>query len=178
MCPDGETLSAYLDGEIPVRFESRLDEHVQGCADCRTKLSRLQSVTDVLRATGMDHEDVAQRQSRVYNRIAAAKVGRSRPDIWRRKLIVPIPAAAAAVVVALFFGMGAMYLITQGRDSGQTVATSTSIESGVSVDDLEALLAQLGGSTDVRHEVTLELPRESRFSIHGEPMLLKTAGTR
>lgn len=178
MCPDGETLSAYLDGEIPVRFQGRLDEHVQGCATCRTKLTKLQSVTAVLHAQEISDEELANRQRRVYNRIAAARIRRSRQDIWRRKLIVPIPAAAAAVVIALFFGMGAMYLITQGQESAPAVAMSTSIESGVSVDDLEALLAQLGGSTDIRHEVTLELPRESRFSIHGEPMLMKAVNTR
>jgi hypothetical protein len=71
-----------------------------------------------------------------------------------------------------------MYLITQGQESGPTVATFTSMESGVSVDDLEALLAQLGGSADIRHELTFELPLESRFSIHGEPMLMKTVSTR
>jgi len=103
-------LEAYLDNELARSDARELESHVDGCADCRAALDRLDALRRALREPSLRHAaPVALRE-----RIAAA-ANESRATTRR-----PAPAwlrIAAALMVAFGAGGASVYLWRSGADS-------------------------------------------------------------
>src|SRR5436305_114991 len=91
--PDGETLSAFLDGEAP-----EAEEHVRTCAECRERLDVLARVRTAV-ASPPPAYDTARKNAAIAAAVdaAAATPGTTseRRSLWR--LVAAVGVAAAVV---------------------------------------------------------------------------------
>ena len=101
MCPEDRVLSSFLDHELPAGSSERVEEHVSGCEECRTRLRTYQTVSH--RLLECDEPDVEEVGMRIWRRIEAQAPA---VPVWRRWLLrLPIAAATAAVAIAFVFTM-------------------------------------------------------------------------
>lgn len=109
-CTDRElALSAYLDAELDEPATSELEEHLAGCADCRTQLAALVALSDAVRRAGplplVDRAagDVASEDPSLRETPTVTRAARR----WKR-LMSPgaVRGAAAAAVLVLALGIG------------------------------------------------------------------------
>lgn len=85
-CDFEEEVSAWFDGELPEADAERVRAHVAGCTSCRQLVADFESVRASVRALRtVDVEDAATARR-----------------FWRRRVSIPLP--AAAVLVVLFVG--------------------------------------------------------------------------
>lgn len=54
MCPDKELFSAYVDGEVPEPWCSRLAEHIASCEKCRNVVSTYSALKNKVKAGGTE----------------------------------------------------------------------------------------------------------------------------
>jgi anti-sigma factor RsiW len=115
-CRDVERLlEPYLDGEFDEPERAGLEEHLAGCTGCRNSAAAAMSFRSALRvrlreavaegsATGTAPESLRRRIS------DALDAEESRPASWWRRLLSPLPVAAAAACVA-----GALFVFAGHR---------------------------------------------------------------
>src|SRR6516165_6471398 len=89
-------LEAYLDKELDRRDARELESHLDGCADCRAVLTRLDELRLALRDRSLRYEAPAPLRARV-----AALAQRERePDAARRDLAAPTGSRRARLAAA------------------------------------------------------------------------------
>ena len=178
MCPDLHTLSAYLDGEVAVRWAGEIERHLAECGICRTQLQRLTEVKEMLsRAEAPDHSLPKQR---VWTRIQLdqQEPGYRPAPFMRRRVSVPLPLAAAMVTVLLVMGFALAFFsaranvatmrITKEPSGTTEVLLQTSIKEIQQIlGSLESQSAQFGG------RVVIPLPEDAAFIMTGEPILTR-----
>src|SRR3989304_6384182 len=111
MCPNEEYLSAYLDGEIPSPWDSRIASHLSGCPACREKLAALQSVSAFLKREKLPGNE--ERADLVRQRIDRTLAERLREParvpgpqedhvpFWKPRILLPLPVFAAGFLSLL-----------------------------------------------------------------------------
>ena len=178
MCPDGELLSAYFDGEVQTPWAGRIGEHVKICSRCRERLAQLERLRDLLQR---DPEPAHHRSSQLTREALIGRVWRSfnrGRSFWRTRVAVPLPAAAAAL--ALLLGLGVLLAIAAVRPSlpWMTIKRGptgiTEVQVAAPIGDLEALIRSLEAQPATQ-EITITLPEDSTFIIMGEPRMLRAA---
>ena len=178
MCPDGELLSAYFDGELQAPWDGRIRAHLEGCSRCRERLEQLQALRRVLQG---DSEPDHQRSFQLTREALTARVWRSfnrGRSFWRTRVAVPLPAAAAAL--ALLLGLGVLLAIATIRPSlpWMTIrrgpAGTTEVQVAAPIKDLESLIRSLE-TQPATQEITITLPEDSTFILMGEPRMLRAA---
>ncbi|GEM_PF-1502127 len=182
MCPDEETLSAYLDGEVEEPFKSKIAEHVKECVKCSAKLESLHRIKSILLEEN-DPEYIESMEN-VKRRIQISMVadnyffGRLN-SFWKRKVVLPLPIAIAAIV--LFFFVGVFLISNIPGNSGIHMMRIRTEPSGVTevqvtapIEDLEQLLKFIDNS-NFKKEVIIKLPAQSQFLMFGEPAIVKEA---
>jgi anti-sigma factor RsiW len=139
--------SAYIDGELTFEEEALIEQHLNGCSNCRAEYFKLRSTLDLM--AQLPEEDPGDEFSRaVMNRIreerAEVDVGRSTPwrERWSRWVqALPALRPAYGMAAALVFGImvGAAIYETLGggfmnparstpRGAGQAVVERTAPE--------------------------------------------------
>jgi len=109
--------------------------------------------------------------------INAVYDGTSRTGVWRRKLSIPLPAAAAAVIIialltALWFRDGRVNQQTDDKVNF-ILAEEEEMPGFIPTADMNGVLQYLTSEgTDV---IILRLPESSNFSRAGEPAIIKAA---
>lgn len=104
-CSDIERLlDPWLDGEMAPKEAAEASVHVETCAACRTEADSRRAVRDGIRATlraamGPEAPGAAAPEE-LHERIANA-IAHDRRPLWRR-LLTPVPIAAAAACVLAF----------------------------------------------------------------------------
>jgi hypothetical protein len=99
---------------------------------------------------------------------------------WRRRISVPLPAAAAAVLlVALAFALTVRLMGTadnSGMTAGMTFAAEGELDMPgiVPVSNMDDVLQYLGGR-DNGELIILRLPESRSFSNYGEPAIIRAA---
>ncbi len=172
MCPDHAFLSAFLDGELEQPWKAAVEEHCESCPSCRLALSRMAETRRLL--TAELPSDWHAPMERVRARIMAHSVRLPiLVPVWRRRLSVPVPMAAAAMfvvavlAVALFFSLThpnvGMVRITKAPAGG------TEIQIAAPLGDLEGLLKNIGNQ-DTNPDV-MQLPKQLRLVPVGEPFM-------
>jgi hypothetical protein len=175
MCPDGQILSAWIDGEIPAALERGIRKHIESCSACGERLSSVSRVTELFaNDTFPDEERVRER---VWTRVLLGRASTSQRPIWRKTLNVPIPVAAA--ILAGLLTLGGLFLFSPGSRNKMTVADlppefMRQLAVTIKVDSMDQLLEFLS-SQERLGEITIELPETSRLEPFGEPEFLRAA---
>ena len=177
MCPDGETLSAYLDGEIEEPWSRTIHKHIESCGQCRQRLQTLQRINHILLEDSSP--DYLESMEKVKRRIQITQVAENsaRVSFWKRKVTFPIPVAVAAIAAIVFFGFYFL-LIQPGRSSMRLVkiktepSGSTEVQVAAPIEDIEQLLKSLD-KNQFRREVIIQLPVDSKFSFIGKPAIMR-----
>ncbi|MDR2376337.1 MAG: zf-HC2 domain-containing protein [Treponema sp.] len=191
MCPDRQILSLYLDGELPSPWKEKLEAHLVSCPGCRAVAGSWERISRELRV-----EDDPGRKERVWERIAervdavktvppAGLRNFSPPELWRRRVSLPLPAAAVLgmAAAAFVFVLGSRWLNPPSVQNLSSNSPFISMESGgidmefkdiPSVIDSTDLFQYLenADSTDI---MTIRLPENRSFRSAGEPKLIKAA---
>lgn len=177
MCPDRDILSAFIDGEIGSPWQEALAAHLASCQDCSALVEHLQSTRQALHLE--EGPDWRGSMERVRRGILAHAAGRlARVPLWRRRLAVPVPLAAAAAALVLCTG-AALIAVSLRATVGHVRITKapaggTEIQISAPIGDLEALLRSVGGEDPMQEEI-ITLPKNVRLLPVGEPRMGKAA---
>ena len=182
MCPERQLLSVYFDGELPTPWKEKMEAHIAGCAQCAHKLDeyRRNSLTPAVDAAAVDaaQDRVWQRlESRMEQPVhrfmpAAARGG----ELWRRRVSIPLPAAAAALLVIA----AALLWFVRSPGKAQTPIMSIASETDfdmpgiIPVSNMEDVLQYLGAG-DAGEMLILRLPESRNFANYGEPAIIRAA---
>jgi len=175
MCPGGETLSAYLDNEVEGPWKKVIEEHLTLCLSCKHKLDEMIFTREQLALGAVpDFRDSQER-----GRSCLAGLNRMQQvSFWRRRVALPLPAAAAAVLLTIILGFSTLLLSLRTDYRFMSIRTQPSGTSEVLVtapiDDLERILKslELNGS---RQEIIIQLPKEPDFFVVGEAEMFRAA---
>jgi len=113
-------LSSYIDGELKDRNKNTVEEHLEGCADCRAQLQELQGIGARLPSwqapvPSWDFDD------RVRHRIIASDAEGGRVKM-KKPMWVLIPSGVVAGILVLIMVSGVLNRGLQGRLREATVA--------------------------------------------------------
>jgi len=182
-CPERMWLSVYYDNEMESPWKEKMEAHIAGCADCAKQLAAYKEISLSLEnAAGDAREEEAR--LRVLQKLEtsgpyrAYKYPRLRgPSVWKRRVSIPVPAAAAA---AVFMLTAIAFLWNRGSQakpdtSNMAIAAETEI-----IPDIIPLsgtdnVLQYLGSTDTGDILILRLPESRNFASYGEPTMIKAA---
>jgi hypothetical protein len=182
-CPDRQMLSVYFDRELPSPWKDKMEAHIAGCPQCAQYLQAYRNSS--LAADGEDTA-ICEARERVWQKLEQG-IGITRPDsriviasrpaIWRRRVSIPLPVAAAAViflVLALLLGLK----ITENTRLPETILAS---ETDVDIPgiipasaDMENVLQYLG-NRDNGEIIIIRLPESRNFVNYSEPAIIKAA---
>jgi hypothetical protein len=204
MCPDPQLLSIYVDGELPSPWKEKVEKHSAECPECREKLENFKQLHELFKKdthisrtfvervvdepaeqrTYTEEEMLEAAKNRVWDNMTAKRRYRRNPALWRRRLSVPLPAAAAAaLIVALIavFWLRSPQNINNGfakqpqaSDKIDFIAEEEKIPNIIPVaSDLSGVLQSLG--IDNSEIIILRLPESKNFSRSGEPAIIRAA---
>ncbi|MCL2765019.1 MAG: hypothetical protein FWD40_07050 [Treponema sp.] len=203
MCPDPQILSIYVDGELPSPWKEKMEAHFKICPLCREKyenFSRLHKLfkkdysekrTYVERVIDepflpeertYTEEEMQETKERIWHRIEEKR--RLRTHGWRRRLSIPLPAAAAAAVILMlvaglwirseaFLHSGVMARNTANTEKLDIIAAEEEIPGIIPAADISGILQYLtSDGTDI---IILKLPESKNFARAGEPAIIRAA---
>ena len=194
MCPDRQIVSLYIDEELPSPWKEKMEAHLQSCPKCQAELARYRQLGD--KVQNLQDESLHAAQERVWNKlntfefILSNSRGRQTGNInrlWRRTITLPLPVAAAALVLIAFTLVFTLVIGNLGTaDSMMADNTPTSVQEWSSTllgDDLGTILPTLDMddflqyilNQDEGDFVVVRLPETSRFSRTGQPALINAA---
>jgi len=203
MCPDRQIISLYHDGELPSPWKGKLEAHLETCAECRTILAGYKNLEGYLHDFSQETEQAAS--ERVWKKLAnyvgdnivsnaipdfpenaatirakAAERGVfSRKKVWNRTISLPLPAAAAAVLIVIGF---LTFMVWGNRNrplpDQSPIASVTNIgfdEQGIlDIQDMNDVLQYLASQDKIEFMV-IQIPERWNFSRSGEPALINAA---
>jgi len=198
MCPDPQILSIHVDGELPHPWNEKMEAHLKVCPGCREKYENFKHLHELFRKDNTVRRKFIERvidepseervytedemRERVWNRIKEKRY--QKPRVWRRRVSIPLPAAAAAaVIIALAAGLwfrGETFF-QNGFNNKQNAAALTEfnftideeIPNLIPATDLSGVIQYL--SSDGSEIIILRLPESSSFSRIGEPAIIRAA---
>jgi len=179
MCPDPQLISVYLDKELSSPWKEKLEKHLEECPECKKRLLSYKGLFADQGDNKMSGEHqqavIEAAKNRVWQRHIQHARYRSRTvNIWSRKISVPLPAAAAAVLIFVL----AVFLIARPGDAsvnpGIIIASEEALIEMAPVSDMDDVLQYLGGF-DSADTLVIRLPENSNFTSSGNPVVVKTA---
>jgi hypothetical protein len=170
-------LSVYLDGEMPSPWREKLESHVEACPDCAGRLESYREAA-LGHESGEEGAALAAAGERVWERLGAsvsrASPPRSRRPLWRRRVSLPIPAAAAALLAAGVAFSWAIAAAPDGGDEMPVISLVSETDLYAQAQDMASIIEYLisrGGD-----EMTiLRLPDTQSFAASGEPAVVRAA---
>lgn len=193
---DPQLFSIYIDEELPSPWKEKLEAHTASCLVCKERLENLKQLKGKLSGNDKLEEHSKEAMERVWQNFQAGKnsfrshrmMQQQRRRMWKRrlwqaKLSIPIPAAAAIVVLIL------AVLFTRGN-SGSADNFAGNIDSSYRTNiilaaeeapifptvDLNSVVQYLlSESTDI---IILRLPENRNFSRYGDPAIIRAADFR
>jgi hypothetical protein len=191
-CSFRQWLSVYYDGEMYSPWKEKMEAHIAGCADCKEQLEAYKKISLSLAPAEDIIPDEAQR--RVLQKLETSGHFSSyenrpawSPPVWKRRVSIPIPAAAA--VVFMFIALAFLWIRSPGRlQKTNAVNMAITAETEILPDDflpvagypsagnpsMETVLQYLGGN-DTGEIIILRLPESRKFSSYGEPSIIRAA---
>ena len=117
-CPDGERLSAYLDGELRGAEAQAVEAHLADCQACADEVAALRAVDELV--AGVEAPAVSDEEWGTAWDAIAARSGLAAPRPRRRwtalrTLLVPV-AAAALLAFAVGFWALTSYNVAEAHD--------------------------------------------------------------
>jgi len=180
-CPDRQWLSVYFDNEMDSPWKEKMESHIAGCAVCARQLAAYKDIS--LSLDPAEGEFSGEAQQRVLQKLETAGFNSDYrnhpawgPPIWKRRVSIPIPAAAAVVFMVI-----ALAFLWFTRSPGKMEATNMAITAEAEIipdiipfPGMETVLQSLG-STDTGEIIILRLPESRMFASYGEPAIIKAA---
>jgi anti-sigma factor RsiW len=191
MCPDPQLLSVYLDGELPSPWKEKMESHLSDCPRCREKLESYKRLFDesVVPSEQSLEEQAAMEdaKNRVWRKLQpfipeedfrSMRRFQPRSGIWRKRVSIPLPAAAAAAIILTVLatlvirgGQVQVPQIAQAADTNMILASEEDMP-GIFPADMNGVLQYLGSDGDI---LILRLPESRHFVSFGEPAIIKAA---
>jgi len=178
-CSFRQWVSVYYDREMDPQYKEKMESHIAGCPDCAKQLEEYKKISLSL-APARDNTEEAQQ--RVLQKLETGRLSpgyENRPawaaPVWKRRVSIPIPAAAAAVLIIITLGF--LWIKTPARAGIPNMAITAETEilpDVIPFSGMESVLQYLG-STDTGDILILRLPESSNFARGGEPAILKAA---
>jgi hypothetical protein len=183
-CSFRQWLSVYYDGEMDPQYTKEMENHIAGCADCANQMEAYRKIS--LSLTPAEDDLLEKAQQRVLQKLETANRYSSYenrpawgPPIWKRRVSIPIPAVAAAVLA--LFAITFLWIIRSPGKPGRieaanmAITAETEIIPGIlPVSGMENVLQYLGGN-DTGEIIILRLPESRKFSSYGEPSIVRAA---
>jgi len=201
MCPDPQILSIYIDGELPSPWKEKIEAHLIKCPLCREKHESFNQLHELFKKdTSVNRkyveriidepaeertytqEEMQEAKDRIWNNIEAKRNTRS--NIWRRRLSISLPAAAAAAVIfalvtilwirgETIFQTGIAGRQPEANQKVNIISAEDEIPNIIPAADINGVLQYL--ASDGADIIILRLPESSNFSRTGEPAVLRAA---
>jgi anti-sigma factor RsiW len=183
VCPDHQILSVYFDNELDSPWKEKLEVHLAGCAECRSRLEAYGQTRELLGVSSMVRAAVSPAdaameaaRARVWEKLEPLTEIRRGPSIvrgfWTGSFRVPVPVAAAAgLVLVLAFGL---LLGTRPQKSvvmPQMAGVGMDIHASPVSADMESILKYL--NTDNSAEMVIIRLPETTFRSEGEPKMIR-----
>ena len=198
MCPDRQIISLYCDGELPSPWKEKLEAHLESCEECRSILAGYKNLEGYLQ--DFSQENTQEAEERVWKKLAneagaaihdlqdnaaASRTRQTKWDrkkVWSRTVTLPLPAAAAAVLIIIGF----LAFMVRGNVNRSlplpvqdTMAAATNIgfdEQGMlDIQDMNDVLQYLSRQDDNIPFMIIHIPESWNFSRSGEPALINAA---
>jgi hypothetical protein len=200
MCPEQQILSLYFDKELPSPWKEKMENHLDQCVKCRQRLDSLGLLvraeicvpTDVITTaqergwkilqekTGMNSDGAEQSDEKNIS-----SRNQRQNNVWKRRISIPIPAAAAILLMAAFAVLWAFTARSQSTAPNMLASEEYSLwpsgpDTGfetagfIPLTDLNGVLQYLG-ARDSGDIVVLRLPESRNFSSSGGPAIIKAA---
>jgi len=182
-CSFEQWLSVYYDREMDPQYKEKMESHIANCPYCARQLEAYKRISLSLAPSEDKLTDEAGRRvlqkletGGFYSGYKPPMAWRGRTSsIWKRRVSIPIPAAAA--VVFMIIGLAFLWV----RSPGKTVIPNMAITAETEIlpdvipfSGMESVLQYLGG-TDTGDILILRLPESRNFSSYGEPAIIKAA---
>ncbi|MFA6855645.1 MAG: zf-HC2 domain-containing protein [Treponema sp.] len=104
-CPSKDIHSIYLDNELPAAYVREYEAHIKVCPKCAAELAKLRAVHEILHSDALcvtpDSHYLEQSWNRLQSRMSYSKVTKKVLKFPAEQFKYIIPAAAAAVVLAV-----------------------------------------------------------------------------
>jgi hypothetical protein len=178
VCPDLHTLSAYLDGEIAVRWAKEIKKHLSDCRACRSQLQKLKDVRDTLSRNPVP--DSQKARERVWTRLQLHQETAlyRHPQFLRRRIAVPLPLLSAAAALVLVMGFALVFLLARANIGIMRITKEpsgiTEVQVQSSIKELQQILGSLeSGDSGFAGQVVIPLPENMPFIMTGEPILTR-----
>ncbi len=169
-CPAGETLSAFVDGEVQAPWDQSLARHLEVCPACLEAVSRFRRLRELLARDPLPEPGLPPLPER---RERAQPV-----PVWKRRIALPLPAAAAAGLAILALGVALTFVAGRATLPWMRIrhapTGATEVIVAAPIDDLEQLLRTLDQPSQTTGLV-IQLPADSRLLMMGEPQLVREA---
>ncbi|MDR0495704.1 MAG: hypothetical protein LBG95_08795 [Treponema sp.] len=175
-CPDRQWLSVFFDGELPSPWKEKMEAHISGCPQCARRLEAYKNIS--LAFAGEEKPGMEPVRARVWQKLEQRAGGRQFRSgaVWRRRISVPLPAAAAVVLFLVLALLAALRITERADPSGITFASEAESDTPgiIPVSNMEDVLQYLGGR-DNGDIIILRLPESRSFVNYGEPAMIKAA---
>lgn len=110
MCPDRQMISVFIDGELPSPWKEKMESHLAGCTSCEKYMENFKRIFAPVKEAATEEKALMEAaKDRVWQNMAGSLKTRKRivakpctfAGIWRRKVSVSLPAAAAAMILVV-----------------------------------------------------------------------------
>lgn len=175
MCPDRQLISLLADGELPSPWKEKLESHLDSCPTCKNIASDYKSLSRALGSIPVEHLEEAR--ARVWNAVSHTVSAERAPSPWTRRLVLPIPAAIAALLAVALIGAGGAAIAGGGPGKRQEsiAVIQTPKTAAVPVSDMSSVLRYLESQDSSGDILIIRLPDNSDFTYKGQPTLIKAA---
>lgn len=179
MCPEKSILSAWFDDEVDTKWHDQISRHLENCNKCSEYIQSLEDQSTQLKSAPMpDFEDSLER---VKNRIRSKHTVVSSLRFWEKR--IPLPAAAAAAVIAamvtfgtsLFTGNDKNDGLLAGNLSGEGSGSQSIYLPGDKIDEIFSML-ESSLNEDFSSNSRVELPSDVNLIFNGDSQLVRSAG--
>jgi len=176
---------------MPSPWKEKMESHIAGCPECARQLEVYRRIFSAAAEDVFAGEAMEAAKERVWQKLEqrishAADMAADSPirspamrgrAVWRRRISVPLPAVAAAIVLFIALAFLVVLRITESAEvSGMTLASEAEFDAPdiIPVSDMENVLQYLG-SRDNGEIIILRLPESRNFVNYGEPAIIKAA---
>jgi len=178
MCPDRQLVSMYIDGEVPSPWKEKLEAHLASCPSCASRADEFRRVSAILRGTASEAAPAAMEnaRARVWKNLVVRTPPPRRVSNWSRPLVLPIPAAIAAVLVVAVVAAGSAGIAMNPNAKSVPAVAIQQVETpAIPVSDMGSVLHYLDSQDSGGNIVIIHLPENSNFAFGGEPTIVRAA---
>jgi hypothetical protein len=169
MCPDKETLSAFIDNELDGNLKKIVENHINSCKKCSASVESFNFLRTLL-YDELPLSQIKDAEEKVWHEIEPV-VRWPKPkkvSIWNMKISIPVPVMAAALVVFVS-AVISLYSISFNRINNNYSEPRFSLSDSITFykeEDFSLFQAQV-------IDVDLTLPESTVFVISGTPSLIR-----